>query len=336
MASNDTTFVSKVTGIVVAWAQAINDFVFKGRNPNYVISTGSANAYTITLPSGTLYSAIASGDAFTFKTNFSNTGSATLTIVGSASLGPYTMQYAGANLTSGMIASGAVVTCVIDGTNAHIIASASVAGLSIATGKTLTISNTLTLAGTDSTTMTFPTTSATLARTDAANVFTGNQTVGTINKITLTTPATGSTLTLTDGKTLTATNTITLSGTDSTTMTFPPASASIGYLNIPQNSQSTAYTVVLADSGKHIYHPVGDNNARAFTIDSNANVPFALGTALTFINRAAASCTIPITSDTLTWSPSGTTGTRTLAQYGVATAVKITTTEWIITGTGLT
>jgi hypothetical protein len=44
-------------------------------------------------------------------------------------------------------------------------------------GKTFTFSNTLTLAGTDGTTMTFPTTSATLARTDAANTFTGHQTI---------------------------------------------------------------------------------------------------------------------------------------------------------------
>jgi hypothetical protein len=43
--------------------------------------------------------------------------------------------------------------------------------------KTLTFNNTLTLAGTDSTTMTFPTTSATIARTDAANTFTGHQTI---------------------------------------------------------------------------------------------------------------------------------------------------------------
>lgn len=48
---------------------------------------------------------------------------------------------------------------------------------SIASGKTLTVNNTLTLSGTDGTTMTFPTTSATLARTDAGNTFTGNQVV---------------------------------------------------------------------------------------------------------------------------------------------------------------
>lgn len=49
--------------------------------------------------------------------------------------------------------------------------------LTLAAAKTLTVSNTLTLAGTDATTMTFPTTSATIARTDAANTFTGHQTI---------------------------------------------------------------------------------------------------------------------------------------------------------------
>lgn len=43
-------------------------------------------------------------------------------------------------------------------------------------GKTLTINKSLTLDGTDSTTMTFPTTNATIARTDAAQTFTGVQT----------------------------------------------------------------------------------------------------------------------------------------------------------------
>lgn len=43
--------------------------------------------------------------------------------------------------------------------------------------KTLTVNNSITLAGTDATVMTFPSTSATVARTDAAQTFTGNQTV---------------------------------------------------------------------------------------------------------------------------------------------------------------
>lgn len=48
--------------------------------------------------------------------------------------------------------------------------------------KTLTFNNTLTLSGTDSTTMTFPSTTATIARTDAAQTFTGTQTFSQVNK----------------------------------------------------------------------------------------------------------------------------------------------------------
>lgn len=60
-----------------------------------------------------------------------------------------------------------------------ITAPASGATLTISDGKTLAASASITLAGTDSTTMTFPSTSATIARTDAANTFTGIQTFST-------------------------------------------------------------------------------------------------------------------------------------------------------------
>ena len=110
----------------------------------------------------------------------------------------------------------------------------------------------------------------------------------------------------------------------------------VGFRNIPQNSQSAAYTLVLADSGKHIFHPVGDNNARTFTIPANSSVAYPIGTALTFINMAVANVTIAITTDTLTLSPAGTTGSRTLATNGSATCIKITSTSWLISGSGLT
>lgn len=111
----------------------------------------------------------------------------------------------------------------------------------------------------------------------------------------------------------------------------------VGYLNIPQNSQSAAYTTVLADAGKHIYHPSADTTARTITIDSNANVAYPIGTALTFVNdTSAGTLTIAITSDTLVLAGAGTTGSRTLAANGVATAIKVTSTRWIISGTNLT
>lgn len=104
---------------------------------------------------------------------------------------------------------------------------------------------------------------------------------------------------------------------------------------IRQNSKSAAYTTVLTDGGKHILHPTADNNARTFTIDSNANVAYPIGTAITFVNQIN-TVTIAITSDTMTLASAGTTGSRTLAANGIATALKISTTGWIISGTGLT
>jgi hypothetical protein len=111
----------------------------------------------------------------------------------------------------------------------------------------------------------------------------------------------------------------------------------VPFRNIPQNSQSAAYTLVAADAGKHIFHPSADTTARTFTIPANGSVPFPIGTAVTFINQNGAGViTIAITTDTMRLSPAGTTGSRTLAANGSATAIKITSTEWLISGSGLT
>jgi hypothetical protein len=107
------------------------------------------------------------------------------------------------------------------------------------------------------------------------------------------------------------------------------------YSQIPQNSQSAAYTLVLADAQKHILHPVVDDNARTFTIPANASVAYPVGTAITFVNRIN-TVTIAITTDTLILAGTGTTGSRTLAAFGMATALKVGSTTWMISGTGLT
>lgn len=111
---------------------------------------------------------------------------------------------------------------------------------------------------------------------------------------------------------------------------------SVGYLDIPQNSQSADYTLVLADSGKHIYHPSTDATARAWTIPANSSVAFPVGTAITFINGlGAGAITISITTDTLVLAGSGSTGSRSLLPPGVATAVKVAPTVWVISGQGI-
>ncbi len=102
-------------------------------------------------------------------------------------------------------------------------------------------------------------------------------------------------------------------------------------------SKSADYTFVLADANNAFLHPAADTTGRTWTIPANASVAYAVGTVLTFINQnAAGTITLSITSDTLRLGGAGSTGSRTLAANGMATAVKIASTEWIISGTGLT
>lgn len=110
---------------------------------------------------------------------------------------------------------------------------------------------------------------------------------------------------------------------------------SVGYTGMPSNSQSASYTTVASDAGKVILHPSTDDNARTFTIAANSSVAYPIGTVLTFVNMKN-TVTIAVTSDTLTLASSGATGSRTLAVNGMATAIKVASTVWLISGNGLT
>lgn len=102
-------------------------------------------------------------------------------------------------------------------------------------------------------------------------------------------------------------------------------------------SKSTDYTFVLADANNSFLHPAADTSARTWTIPANASVAYPAGTVLTFVNEnAAGAITLAITSDTLRLAGTTSTGSRTLAANGMATAIKISSTVWYISGAGLT
>ena len=103
--------------------------------------------------------------------------------------------------------------------------------------------------------------------------------------------------------------------------------------SIPQNSQAANYTLTSNDAGQHIYHPVAAA-AATYTIPANATVPYVIGTTVSFVNDSANAVTIAITTDTLVWGAA--TGSRTLAQGSMATALKIGATRWMLNGSGLT
>jgi hypothetical protein len=105
---------------------------------------------------------------------------------------------------------------------------------------------------------------------------------------------------------------------------------------IPQRTITANTTLVLGDAGGHILHPSADTTARVCTIPANSSVGFPVGAAVTFTNQNNAGVlTIAITGDTLRFAGDGGTGSRTLAANGMATALKIAPTEWMISGAGL-
>jgi hypothetical protein len=101
--------------------------------------------------------------------------------------------------------------------------------------------------------------------------------------------------------------------------------AEVGFKGVPTASDETP---VLTDAGKIVLASAN------VTIPANGSVAFPVGTVLTFVAVGAAR-TIAITTDTMTLAGTATTGTRTLAQNGLATAVKTAATTWIISGAGL-
>ncbi len=110
----------------------------------------------------------------------------------------------------------------------------------------------------------------------------------------------------------------------------------VGFRTIPQVSKSADYTTLASDSGKDIFHPSTDANARAFHIASEALVNYPLGTCIGFVNDSAEDVTIDVVSDLLVWLPTGATGQRILAENGACVAKKIGSARWQISGLGLT
>jgi hypothetical protein len=130
---------------------------------------------------------------------------------------------------------------------------------------------------------------------------------------------------------LTTTN-LTTTNLTATTVLDPATigAASPGFRGLPQNSQTSAYTLALADAGKHISITTG-----GVVIPANGSVAFPIGTAVVVFNNSGTSQNVSITTDTLRQAGTANTGTRALAQYGLATCVKVASTTWVISGAGV-
>ena len=116
--------------------------------------------------------------------------------------------------------------------------------------------------------------------------------------------------------------------------TLATGATGIGYMGIPQSSDAGttgSWTIKDFEAGKHIY----TTTSRTVTIPSNGATALPVGATIVFISGPGATTTIQISSDTMYLAGTGSTGTRTLGPHGMATAVKVSATEWYISGNGL-
>lgn len=205
------------------------------------------------------------------------------------------------------------------GTNGQVLSSTgsgtqwiapTVPGLSIASGKTLAASNTLTFTGTDGTSFAFPSSSDTVVTLAATQTLTnktltapvlGAATATSINGLTVTT-STG-TLMIANGKTLTASNSLTLTGTDSTSFAFPSSSDTVAGIAATQtltnktiSGASNTLSAIANSSLSHSTIGLTDSTG-LFTVTGS---PAALGGAITLSAFAAQ------TANTVLRSGSGT------------------------------
>ena len=159
----------------------------------------------------------------------------------------------------------------------------------------------------------------------------GNTLSATAGTATVTLPSVSTTVVGTN-MTQTLTNkTITAAATASSVKDDDGTAYVLGYRELPQNAQAAAYQLILSDRGKHISITTG-----GVTIPANTTVAFPIGTTIGIFNNSASAQSIAITTDTLRQAGTTNTGARTLAGWGLATILKVGTTDWVISGSGVT
>jgi len=99
-----------------------------------------------------------------------------------------------------------------------------------------------------------------------------------------------------------------------------------GPTDVPQNAQTSAYTLVASDNGKHVSITTG-----GVTVPSGV---FSAGNIVTIYNDSGSSQTITQgASVTLREAGTANTGNRTLGQRGLATILCVGSNEFVVTGT---
>lgn len=99
---------------------------------------------------------------------------------------------------------------------------------------------------------------------------------------------------------------------------------------LPENAKSAAYTLAASDTGRLITTTSTGN----ITVNSGV---FSIGQVVTIYNNSSGSLTIAQgTSVTLRLAGTTTTGSRTLAQYGLASVMCVASNVFVVSGSGVT
>lgn len=200
-------------------------------------------------------------------------------------------------------------------------------------GKTFAVQNTLTLAGTDSTTMTFPSTSQTIAGLGLAQTFTAAQTFRAANAIRSEAASTQDAIVIAGRAGGTSSRAITLTpaslgASRTATLPDPGADYTVGFRNIPQSGsdKTSSYTLTVDDIGEF----VGIGSGGSITVPNNT---FAAGDAISLFNNTTGNITITCSITTAYIAGANTDkDTMTLATRGVATILFISGTVCVVTG----
>ena len=121
---------------------------------------------------------------------------------------------------------------------------------------------------------------------------------------------------------------------DGTVTTTGSGASEVGYQGMPVDLIAADTTLALTHRG----HLLVVNNAacNTITIPANGTVAFPIGTVIGILVGAIAdTVSLAITTDTLTLSGAGSTGTRTLAENSEVYIKKITSTAWYVSGVGI-